>query len=173
MIDNLNREQAKLRRDFVKSQKYTLRDLQAEISAHHFATAHRLVHTLKGNASLIEEQRLTDIALKVEQQLKSKTVPIKPDMEVLESELNRVLAEITDSGVMNEDTINTPPTAEEQTALFNKLEALLQESDAASTELLSELSLIPETKVLIRQIENFAFKPALVTLEVLREVLGY
>lgn len=168
---SISREEARLRLDFVKGQKYTLHDLRAEISASHFATAHRLVHTLKGIAGLIGEENLASVAIKVEQQLKHKRHPDEGDMTALEDELNRVLNEITDSGI-DEETLHTPPTIDEQAALFDKLHGLLADSDAACTGLVSELSLIPETKVLVRQIENYAFGQALVTLEVLREVLG-
>jgi HPt (histidine-containing phosphotransfer) domain-containing protein len=169
----INREELKFKRDFVKGQKYTIHDLQAEIAACHFATAHRLAHTLKGVAGIINENNLADIALKIELQLKNKKAPNQADMEILEVELTRVLDEITDSGIMDEDIINTPPTIDEQSTLFDKLESMLKESDAACIELTSEIALIPETKVLVRQIENFAFKPALATLGVLREILGY
>jgi HPt (histidine-containing phosphotransfer) domain-containing protein len=147
--------------------------LQAEIAAGHYATAHRLAHTLKGVAGIIKEKRLADIALKIETLLKNKKPPAKADMEVLETELTRVLDKIMASGIMDEEVINTPPTIDEQSALFDKLEVLLKDSDAACIEMTPEIALIPETKVLVRQIENFAFKPALVTLKVLREVLGY
>ena len=169
---NLTREQVRLRQDFVKGQKYTFHDLRAEISATHYATAHRLAHTLKGLAGLIGEARLAEIALTVEKQLRKKVAPVEQDMESLEQELNRVLNEISDSGIMDEDALNIPPTIDEQAALFDKLHALLKERDAACTALVPEIVLIPETKVLVRQIETFAFKQALVTLEVLREVLG-
>ena len=172
MNKNLDREEIKRRRDFVKGQKYTIHDLRAEISADHLATAHRLAHTLKGVAGLIGEDSLSKIALKVEQTLRKKLPPEESDMEILESELNRVLAEISDSGIMEEDILNTPPTLEEQATLFEALENLLSENDAACIELTSEISLIPETKVLVRQIENFSFEDALVTLKILREVLG-
>ena len=168
----LTREQARLRQDFVKGQKYTLHDLRAEITATHYATAHRLAHTLKGIAGLIGEARLAEIALTIEKQLRKKAAPAEHDMDSLEQELNRVLNEIVDSGIMDEDTLNIPPTMDEQSALFDKLQALLKGSDAACTALVPEIILIPETKVLVRQIETFAFKQALVTLEVLREVLG-
>ncbi|MCL1884469.1 MAG: Hpt domain-containing protein [Defluviitaleaceae bacterium] len=167
-----DREEVKRRRDFVKGQKYTIHDLRAEIAANHYATAHRLVHTLKGLAGLIGEEPLRNIALNVEQQLRNKKLPPESEMESLERELNRVLNEITDSGIMDDEVLNHPPTLEEQSVLFDKLQALLTENDTSCIELTEEISLIPETKVLVRQIENFAFKPALVTLTVLREVLG-
>jgi HPt (histidine-containing phosphotransfer) domain-containing protein len=171
MSENISREEMKFRREFVKSQKYTIHDLQAEIAAGHYATAHRLAHTLKGVAGIIKEKRLADIALRIETLLKNKKPPAKADLDVLETELNRVLDEITESGIMEGEIINTPPTIDEQANLFDKLQALLEDSDAACIELTTELALIPETKVLVRQIENFAFKAALVTLGVLREVL--
>ena len=171
-MKKMTREEAKLRLDFVKGQKYTFHDLRAEISTKHYATAHRLAHTLKGIAGLIGELELASIARKIEQELRTKKAPEEHDMQALEGELNRVLAEITESGILDEDILNIPPTIEEQSTLFDNLQAMLRESDAACLELLPEISLIPETKVLVRQVENFAFKSALVTLEVLREVIG-
>ncbi|MCL1844269.1 MAG: Hpt domain-containing protein [Defluviitaleaceae bacterium] len=166
-----SRAETKLRRDFLISQRYTMRDLSSEIDANHFATAHRLVHTLKGTASLIREKKLALIAFDVEQQLRKRDIPAPEYMDALENELNRVLTEITESGVLNEESFNAPPEPDEQTSLFNKLHLLLIENDAACIELIPEISLIPETKVLVRQVENFAFKNAIVTLQVLREVL--
>jgi HPt (histidine-containing phosphotransfer) domain-containing protein len=169
---NLNRDEIKMRCDFAKGQKYTFQDLQAEIAANHFATAHRLVHTLKGVAGLIKEDSLAGIALKMEQQLKNKKHPDAGDMATLECELNRVLTEIQESGIMEIYNHNTPPTLDEQTALFDKLQKLLTENDAACMTVLPEVAMIYETKVLVRQVENFEFANALTTLEVLREVLG-
>jgi HPt (histidine-containing phosphotransfer) domain-containing protein len=167
----MSREELKMRCDFLKSQKYTFEDLQAEISACHYATAHRLAHTLKGVAGLIKETKLANIALTIEQQLKSKRIPYAHDMAMLEGELNRVLTDITNSGIA-ELTFNAPPTLEEQTELFNKLQSLLEANDAACIGLVPEVALIYETKVLVHQIQNYEFEPALVTLTVLRKVLN-
>ena len=171
-MKRLNREEIRLRLDFMKGQKYTFHDLMAEISAKHYATAHRLAHTLKGIAGLIGETELAEIALKIERQLVEKKAPDESDMQTLENELDRVLTEITDSGILEESLINTPPTKEEQTALFNRLQPLLAENDAACLVLLPEIAIIYETKVLVRQIESCDFPQALITLKVLREVLG-
>ena len=170
-MKRLSREEVRLRLDFLKGQKYTFYDLNAEISAGHYATAHRLAHTLKGIAGLIGESELSEIALRVEKQLASRKVPDEYDMRVLEDELNRVLNEITESGI-EESAFFTPPTKEEQTVLFNALQPLLAENDAACIELLPEVAIIYETRVLVRQIETYDFKQALITLKVLREVLG-
>jgi len=169
---NLNRDEIKMRCDFAKGQKYTFQDLKAEISANHYATAHRLVHTLKGVAGLIKEDSLANIALKIEQQLKNKKPPDGGDMATLESELNRVLVEIQESGIIELCNHNTPPTLDEQTVLFDKLQKLLTANDASCMSILPEVAMIYETRVLVRQIENFEFANALTTLEVLREVLG-
>ncbi|MCL2197839.1 MAG: Hpt domain-containing protein [Defluviitaleaceae bacterium] len=171
-MKKLNREEIKLRKDFVKGQKYTFEDLQAEIAAKHFSTAHRLVHTLKGTAGLIKEEALVDIALKIEQRLRNSEAPENHDMQILENELNRVLTTIVESGITDDDKLNIPPTPDEQKALFDRLQALLKESDGECIKLIEEIALIPETKVLVHQIENYSFKHAMVTLKVLREVLG-
>ncbi|MCL1862680.1 MAG: Hpt domain-containing protein [Defluviitaleaceae bacterium] len=170
-MKKLNREEINLRKDFLKGQKYTFEDLQAEISSGHFSTAYRLVHTLKGTAGLIKEEKLADIAFKIEQQLRNGENPVAAEMAVMESELNRVLTEITDSGILDDDKLNIPPTLEEQKDLFDRLQTLLKENDAQCIKLAEEIALIPETKVLVRQVETYSYKDALVTLKVLREVL--
>jgi len=168
---NLTREEIKMRCDFLKSQKYTFEDLQAEIAASHYSTAHRLAHTLKGVAGLIKEDKLAAIALTVEQQLKNKCTPYDHDMATLEGELNRVLTEITESGI-TEMVFNVPPTLDEQADLFNRVQKLLEENNAACVELVPDIRLIYETKVLAYQIENYEFEQALITLTTLRKVLN-
>ncbi|MDR0272333.1 MAG: Hpt domain-containing protein [Clostridiales bacterium] len=168
----MDNEQILRRREFAKGQKYTIRDLRKEIFANHLATAHRLSHTLKGLAGLIGEETLCAISIRVEQQLRNSKIPPESDLEVLEAELNRIIKEITDSGILHEEIATASLTIEEQTEIFDKLETLLKDNDASCIELIPDVSLIPETKVLVNQIENFAFKPALVTLNVLRKVLG-
>jgi len=165
---NISREKVRYRRDFAKAQRYTIHDLRAEIAASHLATAHRIAHTLKSLAALIDEEDLRAISLKVEQSLRKKRIPSEPDMQALEAELDHVLVKIAASGILNDDDL--PPASTEQTALFDKLENLLSASDASCIELIAEISKIPETKVLTRQIEIFAFKDALVTLKVLRDL---
>ncbi|MCL1846308.1 MAG: Hpt domain-containing protein [Defluviitaleaceae bacterium] len=166
----MTRETVRYRRDFAKAQRYTIHDLRAEIASNHLATAHRIAHTLKSLAALIDEETLREASLKVEQTLRKKKLPKEPDMQALECELDHVLAKIAASGILNDDGL--PPASDEQTALFDRLEALLIASDASCTQLIAEIEKIPETKVLIRQIELFAFKDALVTLKVLRELFG-
>jgi HPt (histidine-containing phosphotransfer) domain-containing protein len=170
-MKRLNRDEIRLRLDFMKGQKYTFEDLCGEISVGHYATAHRLAHTLKGISGLIGECELSAIALKIEKQLRDKQTPDELDMQTLESELNRVLKEISDSGI-DDGTFNTPPTKEEQTILFDKLQPLLADADAACIQLIPEIAVIYETRVLVHQIENYDYKQALITLKVLREVLG-
>jgi len=171
-VKKLTREEARLRIDFMKGQKYTFHDLNAEITAGHYATARRLAHTLKGISGLIGEHALADIALKIERQLNEQKAPDENDMSALDNELNRVLTEIADSGILDEGVLSTPPTRDEQTVLFNKLQKMLEENDAACMEILPEVSIIYETKVLVRQVEKYDFEHALITLKVLREVVG-
>ena len=166
-----NREKSLRRRDFVRGQKYACLDLRAELTAAHFATAYRIVHTLKSASSLINEEYLEEVSEIVVQKLKNKVQPTDSDIHILDEELNRVINEIVESGVMDDEILNTPPKADEQILLFNNLQTLLEDNNAACTELIPEISLIPETKILVRQIETFNFEHALITLQVLREIL--
>lgn len=159
----------KLRREFVINQRFTIRDLLAELAVDHFATGHRLVHTIKVQARLIGEETLGELALKVEQNLRKKTHPEEADLAALDAELTRVINEISYPEYTEHD--DDLPSTEEQAALLDRIHELLSTNDAACLEHISELKQIRETAVLIRQIESFSFEHALVTLAVLREVL--
>ena len=92
---------------FVDSQKNVASELNRALADGDFKTAHRLAHTLKGLAAMIGEGKLAKAAEVVEEQLKEKQLKEEqlknenapdigenvPDIEDLEAELERVLAQ--------------------------------------------------------------------------------
>ena len=89
---NDNEMQEMLLRSFVRHNQTTYTDIKEAIAAGDTDIAHRLAHSLKGNAGLIGNVRLQKAAADVEALLKSNTAPIPNEyMDVLESELSQAL----------------------------------------------------------------------------------
>jgi len=164
----LNREMSRLRKDFYSGQKNTAKNIRGALENSDFETAHRLVHTLKGLAGLIKENELTKTAYKVEKFVRQSKMP-EAELTAMEAKLEQVLADIAN---MEQETPETPETPNEtHTTLFDKLQTMLAENDAACIELTPQLKNIPETKVLVKLIEDYSFDTARQTLETMRTVL--
>ncbi|MDR3000751.1 MAG: transporter substrate-binding domain-containing protein [Fibromonadaceae bacterium] len=86
--------QEKLQISFVKNSQNLYADIVKAIDAEDMKLAHRLVHTLRGNAGQIYKTKLQNIAAEVEGVLK-KGMPASSDkMELLKIELTQVLEEL-------------------------------------------------------------------------------
>jgi signal transduction histidine kinase/CheY-like chemotaxis protein len=169
-IDNyIGREMSRLHKDFYNGQKHTAKNIHEALAVEDFETAERLAHTLKGLAGLIKEYELEKIAYEVEKSFKKNKIP-KNELENLETRLGKIISSI-------EKTLDTSVNVisaisdDERTALLDKLQKLLAESDASCLSLTEKLEKIPETKVLVRQIEDCSFEDALATLNTMRTVL--
>ena len=158
----------KLRADFAKSYKNTVLDIKKALDENNIETAHLLAHSLKGLAGLIGENNLVHAAEKVERLISAgDTHAIK--LDALEYELKNVLRRIN----IAEPTIFTNAKyADKDKALeiFDQLISLLGSYNAESLNYLEDLRRIPETCVLVRQIEKFDFTNALITTNVLIEI---
>jgi len=159
----------KLRWEFVRSQKNVFGNISQALNAGDLKTAHRLAHSLKGLAALINENALAKAAGNVEQLLAAGEMPTN-HLDALESELARVIGSI--------DVPNTPLfpihrsfDKAKATVLFDKLYSMLASDSVECFSLLDELRAIPETGVLVRQIEEYDFADALQTMGTLREIL--
>jgi len=159
----------KLRWEFAKSQKNVSADISQALKDGDIKTAHRLAHSLKGLAGLINESALAKTASNVEQLLAAGETPTI-HLDALESELTRVLGSI--------DVPSTPPhlaykafDKAKATILFDRLDSMLASYNAECFSLLDELRAIPETGVLVNQIEEYDFGDALRTMGTLRKIL--
>ena len=161
---------------FVENNKNTFREITDALAADDIAVAHRLAHTLKSNAAQLNKTVLQRAAIDVELSLKEdKNLVTSEQMEILEMELNAVLAEF--APIAQESTTpavsaatGTMDTASAQ-KLLDKLEPMLNESDYDSMSFIEDLKLIPGSEELIKRIDNFDFTPALESLQKLRESL--
>ena len=160
----------KLRSDFAKNQKNSFGDICKALNAGDTKTAHRLAHSLKGLAGLIEENSLMQATEIVEHSLQNGEMPTEYQLSAIEIELTRVLRDIVKPQTVLIPT-NIDFDKDSAFALFDKLQKLLASQNADSLDFLDELRTLPQSAVLCRQIENFDFKAALETLAVLRIVI--
>ena len=159
---------------FVKNNKNKYEEIVKAIENNDIKLAHRLAHTLRGNAGQLKKIELQKAAEDVENQLKdNKNDVTSEQMTALEKELNAVLAEF--EPLVNE---MPPACAEEQLdvaaakLLLDELEPVLKAGNTKCLTYIDKLRLISGSEELIQQIESFKFKPAMETLAELKKKLG-
>ena len=160
---------------FVKINKNKYDEIVKAISDSDIKTAHRLAHTLRGNAGQLKKTELQKAAEDIENQLKDNISDITSEkMKLLEKELNAVIAEF--EPLVNEIT---PPSkagelldATSAKLLLDELEPVLKAGNTKSLTYIDKLRSISGSEELIQQIEGFKFKPAMETLAELKKKLG-
>jgi CheY-like chemotaxis protein len=162
---------------FVKNNLHKFDEISNALKTDDITLAHRLAHTLKSNAGQIGKRALQQAAAEIEQQLKDgKNLSTAAQMKVLETELAAVLKELAHLSDESSSPTATqgegghePPDAAAARELFAQLEPLLERSNAECRELTGRLRLIPGSETLIRQIEEFDFEQAVITLAGLKQ----
>ena len=134
--------------------------------------AHRLVHSLKGNAGLIGKTVLKNAAAEVEALLKDgiTSVVLESKINILGTELSLVLEELKpmlneSEFVDQENSIDIVKVL----ALFEKLEPMLEQINPESVSLLDDIRTISGAEELVQQIENYEFELAAKTLAELKK----
>jgi signal transduction histidine kinase/CheY-like chemotaxis protein len=162
----------KLQVNFVRNNQAVFVDIAKAIEAGDIKLAHRLAHTLKGNAGQIGKKRLQNIAGEIETLLKDGAVSISEDrMNLLKSELTQVLKELQplfgEHTQRNDEveSLNTGQILE----LFEKVEPMLENINPEVESFLDNLRAVPGTKKLVSQIECYDFEAAAQTLAGLKK----
>ncbi|MCL2697279.1 MAG: ATP-binding protein [Oscillospiraceae bacterium] len=176
----------KLLRDFVNDHINTFSDIEAAINTGDFKTAHRLTHTLKGLAAMIEKQQLRDAAFAVERGLAARAGFEGDDADCTQEQLDTLRAELAyvidelipltshkddDTGIKNTESAGIID-AGQAAGVFDKLEPLLKSGNSKALKLVDELPDIEGIEALIKQIEDYDFIQALKTLTKLRETFS-
>jgi len=185
----------KLINNFVKENRNKFSMIVEAIDSGDIKLAHRLAHSLKGNAGQIGETSLQKTAADIEQGL-AEGLPIGPEehhgdhtcslsgkdlvtpgqMAALEKELNAVLAEyiplVSEPIRPGAASQAEPLDAESTRELLEKLETMLEMGSPECRGLTGDLCRIPGSEELIRKIENFDFEPAMTSLTELKKKLG-
>jgi len=171
-----NELQQKLIINFVKNNSNKISEIKDAINTGDIKLAHRLAHTLRGNAGQLKKTRLQKAAEDVEMQLKNNINNVSPEqMAVLEKELNAALAEFEPLANNAASEKELPVKLLDKTAaklLLDELEPILKDSDTNCLNYIEPLRSISGTEELIRQIESFKFKGALEAFEELKKKLG-
>jgi len=166
--------QRKLYRRFLDTNKDKYSDLINALEAGDIELAHRLTHTLKSNAGQLGKVVLQRAASTVESNLKSGVNKVTPEQLLnLKTELNTVLAEIAPFAdeLLPVDVDIEQLDAKAARSLLDELEPLLIDNDSDCITYIGRLRGIPGSETLIRQIDNFDFKPAIESLNLLRQGL--
>jgi PAS domain S-box-containing protein len=154
-----------LRVRFAKNNQGKFNEISTAIKEGDIKLAHRLVHTLKSNAGMIEKTELQKIAAEAEELLKNGQIPDAKHIKTLEFELKSVLDEIGPvTGIPEEQTERREINDKEKAALFQKLEPMLKSRNPECLKMLNDIRTIPGTEALADQIEKYDFKLAIQTL---------
>jgi signal transduction histidine kinase/CheY-like chemotaxis protein len=154
---------------FLENNQNKFKEIAEALDEGDIKLAHRLAHTLKGNAGQIGQAFLQQAAADVELRLKDGTNMVTSEqMFVLETELEAALAELSplnDEASHPAETVPVEPLdAQSAQELLVKLEPMLKMGSPDSLKLIDSLRRIPGSGEMIRQIENFDFEQAVVTL---------
>jgi signal transduction histidine kinase/CheY-like chemotaxis protein/HAMP domain-containing protein len=161
--EELNRQ---LMVDFVRGNQTTMVNISEAIANDDIKLAHRLAHTLKGNAALINKPALQKIAAEVEKMLKNGENQVTGEsMDLLKSELNAVLDELKPLLEQKKPPVRTSSLDSKSVLkLMDRLEPMLKSGNPECIRIIDKLRAVPGTEKLVEQIEDFDFKPAVTTL---------
>jgi CheY-like chemotaxis protein len=165
--------QKMMRLNFYKNNQNVHKEIIEAVEAEDNVLAHRLAHTLKGNAGMLGKTSLRSAAFEVESLLKEGIASVwESKMDILKTELTMVLEEL--KPLIEEAAQEKPPAlnAEQTLALLEKLKPMLENSNPECIDLLRTLRAVPGTEELAQQIENFNFNIAATTLVELMKKIG-
>jgi len=170
----------RLIKNFFKDSQNRFSEITQAIKDGDIKFAHRMAHTLKGNAGQLGKTLLQQAAADVESQLKEGKNLVTPEqMAKLEKELNAVLTDF--APLAKEGSEQRVATQAEfldvQSAieLIEKLEPMLERGNPECRNFIDKLLLIPGSdgfkNQLVQQIDDLDFQQAIVTLDELKKGL--
>jgi len=155
----------KLKINFVKENQSTYAEIKKAADSGDRKLAHRLAHTLKGNAGQVEKKRLQAAAAAVEALFVKEDYNLDNELILnLETELKLVLEEFTPLlSVLEAEkkTIEKTTDVNKIREILKELEPLLRNNDTESLSFLDELNSIQGTEEIAHQMEEYNFKKAL------------
>ena len=161
----------KLKKNFIKNNRAKFQEIAEAIDAKDFTLAHRIAHTLKGNAGLIGMTGLQTAAAEAEHLLKEEIIPSPAQMELLDAELSAVLETLSPLTEGELDREPKDPQAINRDAALDtldRLEPLLKSRNPECLTLLEAVRDIPGAEALATEIEKYNFKIAMKILEALK-----
>ena len=155
---------------FARSNNDTISKIRQAIYDNDVKLAHRLAHTLKGNAGQIGETQLREISASVEGSLKESNVPAAvAQMGDLDVELQKVLDKFAPLVAEDDKKIRIEITDSAKVIeILEELEPMLIKRNPESMNMLDDIRMIPGAEELAQLVEDFDFKPALNELKKLK-----
>jgi len=160
---------------FAKNNQTTYEDIISAIDEGDIKSAHRISHTLKGNAGQLGYKQLQVAAAEVESKLVNGNNRLNNVLlQRLGLELKMVLDELAPLLKEKRAKIKVENVdVEKALKTLEHLKQLLESRDTKCIKLIEELYLIPGTEELIDLIESYKFKQALVSIEeVIKELMS-
>jgi CheY-like chemotaxis protein len=158
---------------FVKGNQNKYREIAGALDSGDIKLAHRLAHTLKGNAGQIGKIVLQKAAAEVENQLKDgENLVSDSQLKTLQTELDVVFGELAPMLEEEQEKFETGVRIHDsQTTLkiLAELESLLKRRNPEYMNYREALGAIQDGGQLIQQMEDFDFESALKTLEKIKE----
>jgi HPt (histidine-containing phosphotransfer) domain-containing protein len=166
--------QRSLRALFVRSNQTKFDEIVKALEDRDIKLAHRLTHTLKGNAGQLGKFLLQQAAADVEHQLRGgENLVTEDQLETLEIELNAVMAEFTQLLKESSQIESSQELLDEKSSreLIEKLEPMLKMGNPECCKLINDIRRIHGSEALIYLMEDFEFKNAITVLAELKEKL--
>jgi len=162
-----------LRIYFAESNKTTYQKITDALDSGEIKLAHRLIHTLKSNAGQIGEKRLQEAAADAEHMLSGGENKLTAEhLNLLKSELDPVLKKLEPLRTINEikdDKIKA--NSDECNEIIAQLEPILSKQSTECMNMLDDIRRIPGADDLVKYVEDFEFKKAILELAALKERL--
>ena len=160
---------SKLKMNFVKNNQNIYDEIITAIENKNYELAHRLTHTLKGNAGQIGASSLQKAAEDLELLLKAEKPPNKNILNILRLELTEVLDNL--APLLAQKTAIPQLSEDETKELFAELEPMLQNINPECFNLLDKIRAVPKAEELAEKVENYEFDEALKILGELKKEL--
>jgi CheY-like chemotaxis protein len=163
--------------NFLKDNQTKGREIRDAISSGDLKLAHRLAHTLKSVAGLVEQPELQKAAYTVERALSTEDIDsATAHLGVLETELAKSLAELSAVKLTAAPEKEIAPAADainpsQMLKIVDKLWLLLEKGDSDCLNVIDGLRSIPASEKLIEQVEDYDFELAINTLEEIKREL--
>jgi signal transduction histidine kinase/DNA-binding response OmpR family regulator len=167
-----------LKQHFLRNNRNKYIEITKALGAGDIKLAHRLVHTLKGNAAQFGRTGLQKAAADVEMSLMGEKNQIKEgQLKTLEIELSAFLDELASILKETEEIdgsgeLTAELKPEEIHELFEKLEPLLKAGNPDCINYKEDLKAITGSDLLVQQMDDFEFDAARITFDKLKESLS-
>ncbi|MCL2839956.1 MAG: ATP-binding protein [Defluviitaleaceae bacterium] len=160
----------KLYKSFYSDNQNKFREITDSIKDDDRKLAHRLLHTLKSSAGLLNEKNLQLIASELEDCISEGLIIKTERLQMLEYEINKVMSKLAPLvKALKKAVPKSNKTYEEVETLFNHLEPLLISRNTECLGFIHDLQGLSGTEALVKHMKSYSFRDAVNALAQLKE----